>query len=792
MTSPRCPLFLRLFLTGMFLGLFAAQSDAQRVQPMDVWLACKSPEAFDPDEIRSVADPQINANPALRYLCREMEVPVDLRSWRPVAAKWDAALMGAQPIPTPAEIVAIASGALQKLQRFNDLKAGLAESAKWSRLSKIAVYFGPGETTVPPEDSITVREFAAVVREFQSRFPGRPLTILGSTDPEGDSETNRRIATARAVNLKIAIVRQGGIDESLLEPAAEVVRRDLSSTIYLPDGASEQRAAVAVTRDAGTLGSAGARKALNPTLRTATIGVETTFTADATSSWAASRTSANGSAASRAAPNWAVAVTDVVIERARTDLTVYLVGEAAFAICSDVIRKSLFPTTCTLVGPGSTYQPTAQMLRVAVISDVAGVFKMAFAVPQSANPTFGHAVAANLVWYGLDLVSGRSVGDLVPEALDSIAVRLESRPAMKDLVRSVAEFTRTYDAARMEIPFATLTEAKYDAVAAALRAVAVTIAHGDFSAPPSFQILSVQASTVVAGLAAWDEAVKNVREARGSSADVRLRAVSEALGTGIDALITALPIAHVSRTEAAASQIPSWSAPIRELVTAYAAGDYRTAFFQGLRFFALTGNALRTDHRIVAFAAEFASAGDESGMREALRQFISQGGGYQAKRSGDIRPRRRHFTTLNAYVGIAGGREWTVGSGGKPSSQGAAMLGLGLEHGWRIGPDDTRQREQPLRPRSFSVFLQVIDLGAIAAARIKNDDVDVPPARLTQVLSPGLYGIWSVGRSPLAIGVGAAFAPDARIVTDPVTSKERSLSAVRASLFIAGDVPLFP
>lgn len=793
MISARCSPLLHLLLTGTVLAASAVESHAQRVQPMDVWLACKSPEALDTTEIRSVPDARITAKPKLRYLCREMEVPADLRSWRPVAAKWDAALNSTEPIiPTPAEIAEIAAGALEKLQSFNDRKARVAENAKWSRLARIAVYFGPGETTVPREDSITVREFAELVREFQARFPGRPLTVLGSTDPEGDSMTNRRIATARAVNLKIAIVRQGGIDESLLEPAAEVVRQNLSSTIYLRDRATPHRDSVTVTRATRLLGGAGTRQALNPTFRTGTIAVETAVTGDAALSLSAQQGFAAGSGGSRATPNWTVAVTDVIIERAKADLTAYLIGEAAYAICSNSRWKPLFPTVCALVATGNAYQPTAQMLRVAVASDVGVLFKRAFAVQLGTTATFERAVAATMVSYGVDLVSGKSVEELLPAFLGNLADKLEPRSKIRGNVWSTAEFARSYSAAKTEIPAAGSTEARYEAVAAALRAVAVSIAHADSDVkPPPFLTLSAQASAVVAGFTAWDEAVKSVREARTASAEVRLRAVSEALSTGIDALFTALPIAPAGDFNPSVLRIPSWSAPIRELVTAYARGDYRTAFSQGVRFFALTGDSLQTDYRLAAFVVEFATADDESSMRQALRQFINQGGGYQMKRSGEVRPPRR-FTTLNAYVGIAGGREWTVGSGGKSSNQGAAMLGLGLEHGWRIGPDDTRRREQPLRPRSFSVFLQVMDLGAIAAARIKDDEVDVPPARLTQVLSPGLYGIWSVGRSPLAVGIGAAFAPDARIATDSVTSKKRSLSAVRASLFLAGDVPLFP
>jgi outer membrane protein OmpA-like peptidoglycan-associated protein len=794
MISARCSPLLHLLLTGMVLAASAVESDAQRVQPMDVWLACKSPEALDAAEIRSVPDARITAKPKLRYLCREMEVPADLRSWRPVAAKWNAALNSTEPIiPTPAEIAEIAAGALEKLQSFNDRKARVAENAKWSRLARIAVYFGPGETAVPPEDSITVREFAELVREFQARFPGRPLTVLGSTDPEGDSLTNRRIATARAVNLKIAIVRHGGIDESLLEPAAEVVRRNLSSTIYQLDRATPHRDSVPVTRATRRPGGAGARQALNPTFRTGTIAVETTVTGDAALSSSAQQGFAAGSGGSRATPNWAVVVTDVIIERAKADLTAYLIGEAAYAICSNSRWKPLFPTVCALVATGNAYQPTASMLRVAVASDVGVLFKRAFAVQVGPTATFERAVAANIVSYSVDLVSGKSVEELLPAFLGNLADKLEPRSEIRGIVWSTAEFARSYSAAKTEIPAAGSTEARYEAVGAALRAVAVSIAHADSDVkPPPFLTLSAQASAVVAGFAAWDEAVKSVREARTASAEVRLRAVSEALSTGIDALFAALPIAHAtSDIDPSAPRIPSWSAPIRELVTAYVRGDYRTAFSQGVRFLALTGDTLQTNYRLAAFVVEFATADDESSMRQALRQFINQGGGYQMKRSGEVRPPRR-FTTLNAYVGIAGGREWTVGSGGKSSNQGAAMLGLGLEHGWRIGPDDTRRREQPLRPRSFSVFLQVMDLGAIAAARIKDDEVDVPPARLTQVLSPGLYGIWSIGRSPLAVGIGAAFAPDARIATDPVTSKERSLSAVRASLFLAGDVPLFP
>jgi len=79
----------------------------------------------------------------------------------------------------------------------------------------------------------------------------------------------------------------------------------------------------------------------------------------------------------------------------------------------------------------------------------------------------------------------------------------------------------------------------------------------------------------------------------------------------------------------------------------------------------------------------------------------------------------------------------------------------------------------------------------VAASRYRdNDEVDTPDPELFDVLSPGAYAVFSIPRAPLSVGVGASAVPRAQVVVDGL--RERISGAVRMSVFLAVDVPLFP
>lgn len=201
----------------------------------------------------------------------------------------------------------------------------------------------------------------------------------------------------------------------------------------------------------------------------------------------------------------------------------------------------------------------------------------------------------------------------------------------------------------------------------------------------------------------------------------------------------------------------------------------------------LDGSALR----VLSFAAELAEATEPDEARAAVESVVAPVGTYRMKR-------RRVMMSLAAYVGAAGGREYLSGDilGSKDDGRStyvapAAYLGLDLS--------------LPLHNRVVphaGLMLSVVDLGSLLSYRTSSESVmtdasmeadvsQVSSVGFAQLFSPGVFARIGLGGSPLLLGVGVAFVPNARQVTN-ASGVDEDLGAIRWSLFLAVDVTLFP
>jgi hypothetical protein len=97
----------------------------------------------------------------------------------------------------------------------------------------------------------------------------------------------------------------------------------------------------------------------------------------------------------------------------------------------------------------------------------------------------------------------------------------------------------------------------------------------------------------------------------------------------------------------------------------------------------------------------------------------------------------------------------------------------------------------------FGVFLQAVDLGALASWRFSDeakDDVESEPELgFAQVFAPGVFPVLHVAGSPLTIGLGWSLTPGLRSGSDEEGEESPPrFDASRFGLFLAFDVPLFP
>ena len=136
--------------------------------------------------------------------------------------------------------------------------------------------------------------------------------------------------------------------------------------------------------------------------------------------------------------------------------------------------------------------------------------------------------------------------------------------------------------------------------------------------------------------------------------------------------------------------------------------------------------------------------------------------------------------TLNAYAGGFYGVENLNNKDVKNQTAGllafAAPVGVGFN--WALG---TKYKEgkfggaqyknkrledesRYLGRHSLSLFVSVIDIGALAAYRLKDDQTPVDEIELQNIFAPGAQLIFGFGRTPLSLGAGIQYGPELRRV----------------------------
>jgi len=182
------------------------------------------------------------------------------------------------------------------------------------------------------------------------------------------------------------------------------------------------------------------------------------------------------------------------------------------------------------------------------------------------------------------------------------------------------------------------------------------------------------------------------------------------------------------------------------------------------------------------FAVAVATAQSSADMETALSSAALPAGSYRIKRNSffDI--------SLNAYAGVFGGVEsfsGSVPSNVKSSSASAGFTApVGLTFSWGSTKNDK------LTGSSYTLFLSVLDVGAVTSFRLTHDAASTLP-NLTwgNVIAPGGYFVYGFKNSPLSLGFGAQYGPQLSSVS--TASAVTLPSAWSARVFLAVDIPVF-
>ncbi|MEO8404143.1 MAG: hypothetical protein ABI480_06095 [Chitinophagaceae bacterium] len=185
------------------------------------------------------------------------------------------------------------------------------------------------------------------------------------------------------------------------------------------------------------------------------------------------------------------------------------------------------------------------------------------------------------------------------------------------------------------------------------------------------------------------------------------------------------------------------------------------------------------------FAVSVAKSKDKNEMLAALDAAALPVGSYRIKRNSFSN------ISLNSYAGIAGGFQHfssTVPSSVKKTNGVVgftAPVGLAFSWGHRKKVD-----KDSLSGSSSTLFISVIDLGAVTAFRLTHDSTEtLPDLKLKNVLAPGIFYVYGIKKLPISVGAGVQYGPQLRSIKD--NAAVILPSAWSARIFVAVDIPFF-
>ena len=175
--------------------------------------------------------------------------------------------------------------------------------------------------------------------------------------------------------------------------------------------------------------------------------------------------------------------------------------------------------------------------------------------------------------------------------------------------------------------------------------------------------------------------------------------------------------------------------------------------------------------------------------------------------------------SVNAYAGVFGGIESlrNVEAQNRQEWMGGFTAPIGIGANWGLTQKNQSkfsktpaktivnngiiavERRRYFTGHSLSLYASIIDIGAVVAFRLKDDESPTAKVQWKNVLSPGLYVIWGIGNTPLALNIGAQYGPELRSVTatDEATAEAGvpelvvDSKAWRFGAALTVDIPLF-
>ncbi len=181
-----------------------------------------------------------------------------------------------------------------------------------------------------------------------------------------------------------------------------------------------------------------------------------------------------------------------------------------------------------------------------------------------------------------------------------------------------------------------------------------------------------------------------------------------------------------------------------------------------------------------SFMAAIVQAKSSDDVESAIEAFALPSGSSTVKRETAFN------VALNAYAGPYIGYERIKGvDKGKWNSYGiTAPIGISISKGKSILFVNNGDHHT-----SSSIFISLVDLGAITAFRFTDDKTEtIPTVQLKDIISPGLFYSHGFGNTPFSLNVGYQFGPLLRKVNADINNYSKNYS--RFSISFVVDIPV--
>jgi hypothetical protein len=92
---------------------------------------------------------------------------------------------------------------------------------------------------------------------------------------------------------------------------------------------------------------------------------------------------------------------------------------------------------------------------------------------------------------------------------------------------------------------------------------------------------------------------------------------------------------------------------------------------------------------------------------------------------------------------------------------------------------------------STSLFVPIVDLGAVAAWRIGNGSGQLATVQWSNVVAPGIFMVWSAKDRPYSIMIGTQYGPELRSVSTSSGATIQRAAWQLPAINLTFDIPIF-